>query len=85
VPIERSQLPALGRICEEPAFGTRRIYSPATRTFVEYRVIQRADLAAGHVIDGPAAIEEAGTTTLVESGDVLSVEAHGCLVIKVGG
>ena len=85
VPIEKSQLPRLGRICEEPAFGTRSIYSPATRSFVQYRVIQRADLAAGHVIDGPAAVEEAGTTTLVEPGDVLTVEAHGCLVIKVGG
>ena len=37
---------------------------------------------AGHVIEGPAAVEEAGTTTLVEAGDVLDRGEHGCLVIS---
>jgi N-methylhydantoinase A len=84
MPIERTELRAPGRVREAPAVETRRIYSPATRTFAAYRVVQRDDLGAGHVIDGPAAVEEAGTTTLVEPGDVLTVEEHGCLVIKLG-
>jgi len=35
-------------------------------------------------VEGPAAIEEAGTTTLIDAGDLLSVEDHGCLVVAVG-
>src|SRR5262249_52809063 len=44
VPIERSRVPALGRAKGTPALETRQIYSPATRTFVEYRVVQRDEL-----------------------------------------
>jgi N-methylhydantoinase A len=84
VPIERSRLPVLARASGDPAFETRRIYSPGAQTFTTYRVVQRDDLRAGHVIEGPAAVEEAGTTTLVEPGDVLTVEEHGCLLIKLG-
>jgi N-methylhydantoinase A/oxoprolinase/acetone carboxylase beta subunit len=47
-------------------------------------VYQREALRAGHVIEGPAAIEEAGTTTLIEPGDVLTVEDHGGLRIDLG-
>ena len=43
----------------------------------------REHLRAGDVIEGPAAVEEAGTTTIIEPGDVLHVEDHGCLVIDV--
>jgi N-methylhydantoinase A/oxoprolinase/acetone carboxylase beta subunit len=35
------------------------------------------------VIEGPAAIEEAGTTTVIEPGDVVTVEDHGCLLIRL--
>jgi hypothetical protein len=28
-------------------------------------------------------IEEAGTTTVVDAGDTLTVEDHGCLIIEV--
>ena len=36
-----------------------------------------------HRIDRPAAVEEDGTTTIIDAGDVLTVEPHGCLVIEV--
>ena len=35
------------------------------------------------MIDGPAAIEEPGTTTIIDAADTLSVEDHGCLIIEV--
>jgi len=55
-----------------------------TQDALEYRVVQREHLRAGDTIEGPAAVEEAGTTTLIDAGDLLSVEDHGCLVVDVG-
>jgi N-methylhydantoinase A len=83
-PIERPRLPRLPRRGESRlAFTTRNIYSVAAGEFVEHRVVQRGDLLAGDTIEGPAAIEEPGTTTIIDVGDRLSVEEHGCLMIQV--
>jgi N-methylhydantoinase A len=83
-PLERPRLPTLPpRVGAGPAMETRKIYSTLTRDLLEYRVIARATLRAGDRVAGPAAIEEAGTTTLIEPGDALRVEANGCLVIDV--
>jgi N-methylhydantoinase A len=85
-PIERPRLPSLPRRSDRRlAFQTRTIYSVAAGEFVEHRVVQRGDLLAGDTLDGPAAIEEPGTTTIIDVGDTLSVEEHGCLMIQVGG
>jgi N-methylhydantoinase A len=65
------------------AFETRQVYSMRAQGSVECRVYQRDRLGAGDQIEGPAAVEEAGTTTVIDSGDVLSVEEHGCLVVDV--
>lgn len=84
-PLERPPLRVLAtRAGAPPAFETRKIYSSLLLDTPEYRVYQREALAAGDAIGGPAAIEEAGTTTIVEPGDQVTVEAHGCLVIDVG-
>jgi N-methylhydantoinase A len=83
VPIEKSRLPAIERAGAPAPYETRAIYSTVRQASVECRVFQRDTLGAGQVIEGPAAIEEAGTTTLLEPGDVLTVEEHGCLVIRV--
>jgi len=83
-PIERPRLPTLAcRTGTGPAFTARTIYSVAAGDFVEHRVVQRSDLFAGDTIEGPAAIEEPGTTTIIDAGDTLSVEEHGCLMIQV--
>jgi N-methylhydantoinase A len=83
-PIERPRLPTLSRRTgTRPAFETRKIYSIAAGDFVEHRVVERRDLLAGDTIAGPAAIEESGTTTIIDAGDTLSVEEHGCLMIRV--
>ena len=62
---------------------TRKIYSMVAQGSVEFRVFRRESLDAGQVIAGPAAVEEAGTTAILDAGDVLTVEEHGCLVIDV--
>jgi N-methylhydantoinase A len=83
-PLQRAPLPALARSTgPAPAFETRKIYSTLLRDLLEYRIYGRDRLRAGDVIEGPAAIEEAGTTTMLEPGDRLQVEANACLVIDV--
>jgi N-methylhydantoinase A len=83
-PLERAPLPALARGAgPAAAFETRKIYSTLLRDLLEYRIYGRDRLRAGDVIEGPAAVEEAGTTTMLEPGDRLQVEANACLVIDV--
>jgi N-methylhydantoinase A len=64
-------------------YETRKIYSMRAQDVQEYRVVPRERLRAGDVIEGPAAVEEAGTTTVIDAGDLLRVEDHGCLMIDV--
>jgi N-methylhydantoinase A len=83
-PIERPRLASADRRTAGAApFATRKIYSSRLQDVLEFRVFQRADLRAGDSIVGPAAIEESGTTTIVDAGDTLAVEDHGCLIIEV--
>jgi N-methylhydantoinase A len=87
-PLERPRLPVLERraaAAASPPLETRKIYSTAAQDLLEYRVFQRQQLRPGDVIAGAAAVEEAGTTTIVEPEDVLTVEDHGCLVIDLPG
>jgi N-methylhydantoinase A len=83
-PLPRAPLPTLARgTGRTPAFETRKVYSTLLRDLLEYRVFPREPLRAGDVVEGPAAIEEAGTTTLLEPGDRAQVEGNACLVIDV--
>jgi N-methylhydantoinase A len=83
-PLPRAPLPILPRgTGRTPAFETRQIYSTLLRDALEYRVYPRAALRAGDLIEGPAAIEETGTTTVLEPGDRLEVDGNACLVIDV--
>jgi N-methylhydantoinase A len=50
---------------------------------LETAVFDRAQLLAGNVIEGPAVIEEASSTTVLDPGDVAAVNAYGHLVIRV--
>jgi N-methylhydantoinase A len=50
---------------------------------VKATVFDRTKLLQGNVIDGPAIIEEAASTTVVEPGDTLTVDAFGCLVMQL--
>jgi len=83
-PIERPRLARAERRTEGSApFATRKIYSSRMQDVLEFRVFQRTDLRAGDSLVGPAAVEESGTTTIIDAGDTVSVEEHGCLVIEV--
>jgi N-methylhydantoinase A len=83
-PLEHPRLPRLAHGREPVApFETRQIHSMRAQDSVECRVYQRDRLGAGHTVDGPAAVEEAGTTTIIDVGDVARVEEHGCLVVEV--
>jgi N-methylhydantoinase A len=83
-PLEPPRLPPVERRAGAlPPFETRKIYSTLAQDSLEYRVFPRDRLRAGDAIEGPAAIEEAGTTTVIDPGDVLRLEDHGCLVIDV--
>jgi N-methylhydantoinase A len=83
LPLERPPLSTVAGRAGAAAFDTRKIYSMRVEDVLEYRVGQRDCLADGDVVHGPAAIEEVGTTTIIEPGDRITVEEHGCLVIDV--
>jgi N-methylhydantoinase A len=46
-------------------------------------IYQRADLAPGMHFDGPAIVEQSDTTTVVEPGMDVTVDAKGNLLVKV--
>jgi N-methylhydantoinase A len=83
-PLEPPRLSSLERRGSgSPPFETRKIYSMLAGDDLEYRVYQRDALRVGDQLQGPAAIEEPGTTTIIDATDTLSIENHGCLVIDV--
>jgi N-methylhydantoinase A len=85
-PIDRPQLPTLERRTSgspAPRSQTRAIHSTLAADMKEFRIYQREDLRPGDAIAGPAAVEEPGTTTIVDTGDTVSIEDHGCLIIHL--
>ena len=52
--------------------------------FIETPVFRRALLAAGNRIAGPALIEEHASTTVIQPGDQMQVDAFGNLDIAIG-
>jgi N-methylhydantoinase A len=84
VPLPRPGLPGPEAAGAGAPGGARRaIYSMTAGEFLDFRVVAREALRPGEVVEGPAAVEEAGTTTIVEPGDRLAVGAHGCLLVAL--
>src|SRR5206468_134266 len=82
-PIERPRLPSLPRRTGAgPAFEARTIYSVAGGDFVEHGVVQRSDLFAGDTIEGPAAIEEPGTTAIFDADVQMIAQGIGLPVFQ---
>lgn len=84
--LAKPELPTLAAGSAAPPDAARK--SSRTVVFahhgpVKSAVYDRAQLLAGNVIDGPAVIEEASSTTIVEPGDTLTVNHHGHLVIRL--
>jgi len=63
--------------------GERKVFF-AGRGWVKCRTFRRDALASGNRIAGPALVEEHASTTVVQPGDALRVDAYGNLVIRIG-
>ena len=61
----------------------RRLYVPSAGTYEQAPVYARKALGPGSRIAGPAIIEERESTTVIDRGDILSVDAYGCLVVTL--
>ena len=73
---------------ESPAsqsmLGERRVYLGDGR-YQEFSIYQRHKLRAGNLIPGPAIIEEPTSTTVLEKGQICSVDQYGNLIITLNG
>lgn len=83
--IDRPQMPRLER---RPGVaparkGNRPVYFDGA--FREVPVYERASLPPGFRLDGPAIVEEFGSTTVVFPRQTLEVDPHGILVIRRAG
>jgi N-methylhydantoinase A len=67
---------------ESATRGPREVWFASTG-FVETAIYERRFLQAGNVLQGPAVISEAASTTLVEPGDWVTVDHLGNLIIHV--
>jgi N-methylhydantoinase A len=80
--IERPQLPKLDAEGGPPVpSGRRPVYFDGT--FRDTPIYWRGALAPGGRIDGPAVVEEFGSTTVVFPGQHLDVDPHGILIVRV--
>ncbi len=68
----------------DPSRGMRPVYFESTKGFVDTPVLERARLAPGRLVRGPAVIEQVDCTTVVEPGQTATVDDHGNLLIAVG-
>ena len=60
--------------------GTRPVYFDGG--FVATPIWDRATLPPGFAFDGPAVVEEFGSTTVVFPGQHLEVDPHGILIVR---
>jgi N-methylhydantoinase A len=63
--------------------GARQAYFRESGGFVETTVYDRARLAPGHEVRGPAVVEEEGSTLVIGPGGVARVAASGNLVVAL--
>jgi N-methylhydantoinase A/oxoprolinase/acetone carboxylase beta subunit len=66
----------------EAGKGTRRIHTGGRTAFVDARIYERSRIKPGTTFDGPAIVEQADTTTVVEAGWRAVVDPGGCLVLS---
>ena len=85
--------PAASQDQARPRSAARRPPSPASgrsiwasaAAFARRRPIAAPQLLAGNKIKGPALIEEHASTTVLMSGDAMTVDPYGNLLIAVAG
>jgi N-methylhydantoinase A len=74
--------PARGALADAQA-GSRRAWFDGA--WHETPIYRRERLAAGVRFDGPAIVEQLDSTTVIEPGDRVEVDALGNLVVSVRG
>ena len=74
---------ALAAIHRGAVKGVRPAYFPQPRGFVETTVYDRARLASGDEIHGPAVVEEEGSTLVIGPGGIARVAATGNLIVAL--
>ena len=79
----KSPVAKAGAAGGQPLKGRRKVYVAAVGAFEDVPVYDRALLAPGATLSGPAIIEERESTTVIDRGDALAVDAHGCLVVTL--
>jgi N-methylhydantoinase A len=65
--------------------GERSAFSSRRRRMVPFAVYDRAPLGPGMTLSGPAVVEEASATTVIDVDGALEVDAYGSLVISIPG
>ena len=80
--IERPQMPKLAARARRRHAESERGRFISTAQFRDTPVYDRASLPPGARVDGPAVVEEFGSTTVVFPGQALEVDPHGILVIR---
>jgi N-methylhydantoinase A len=79
--IERPAIPKLGIATgAEPRCGNRPVYFGGS--FRDTPIYDRSALPAGFRLDGPAVVEEFGSTTVVFPGQWLEVDERGILMVR---
>jgi N-methylhydantoinase A len=79
--IERPTIPKLAADKNaKPPHGTRKVYFSGS--FHDTPIYDRATLAAGFRLEGPAVVEEFGSTTVVFPGQSLEVDERGILIVR---
>lgn len=79
---EADTTPPDTRVTEPVSHAARVVFFSAENS-VEAKIYARADLMAGHTIDGPAIVEQLDTTTPIYPGDTATVTPDGHLIIKI--
>jgi N-methylhydantoinase A len=78
--IDRPTIPKLDVAADVPACSHRQVYFNGG--FRDTPIYDRSTFLAGLHLEGPAVVEEFGSTTVVFPGQVLDVDAHGSLTIR---
>ncbi|WP_306205466.1 hydantoinase/oxoprolinase family protein [Actinoplanes sp. RD1] len=80
----RPDLPRIEAGTGEPPLLTRRdAFDFGTRAVASFAVYDRAELRAGDTFDGPALVDEGTSTTVVPSGQRVTVDPHGYLLVTL--
>ena len=67
---------------EESIMATREVWLPECGGFTSAPVYDRETLGPGHVIAGPAIVEQMDSTTLILAGQTATVDAYLNLIVE---